>query len=184
MVELVQAAGSDGRLYSVRAAEWTLDKVDKYWDRIKTFGIFSDNMPKTPQGFLSFVLTTGAMWFEIVDLSIGPNEIVGLMYLTDVTTGGDRPLVEATWHAMVWDAKAGNRRPVFRAAIRALFDKFGFHRIRAEIPLKFGGVIRQAKKIGFVQEGVIRESVQYDGVWFNSLLMSILEKEAREWVAL
>jgi RimJ/RimL family protein N-acetyltransferase len=181
MVELVQATGSDGRLYAVRAIEWNLEKVEKYWGRINKFGIFSDNMPKNAMGFLSFVMTTKAIWFEVVDLTEDPSAVIGMMYLTDIVQGVEDQFVEATWHAMVWDARAGIRRPVFKAAIQALFQKFGFHRIRTEIPLKFGGVIRQAKKIGFIEEGVLRESVKYEGVWFNSLSLSVLEKEALAW---
>jgi RimJ/RimL family protein N-acetyltransferase len=179
MVELVQCTGQDGREYSVRAATWDLAKVEGCWEKIAKFGIFSDNMPKNAMGFLGLIMTTKAIWFEVYDLTI--NETIGLMYLTDITVGVDHRFVEATWHAMVWDAKASARRPVFKASIRELFRQFGFHRLRTEIPLKFGGVIRQAKKLGFKEEGVLRESVLYDGVWFNSLLMSILDKEVVAW---
>ena len=181
MRELTQATGTDGRLYQVHGMSWDLAKVESYWGKISKFSIFSDDMDKTPIGFLRFVLGGGALWFEIVD--VVDQEVVGLMYLTDMSQGVSNTLIEATWHAMVWDAKAGPRRPIFRAAIKALFEQFGFHRLRAEIPLHFGGVIRQARKIGFNAEGRLRESKQYNGIWFDALLLSILDKEALEWVA-
>jgi RimJ/RimL family protein N-acetyltransferase len=181
MYELVRATGDDGRVYAIRAMSWTVDKVESYWDKISKFPIFSDELEKSPMGFLQFVLNAGALWFEIVDEE--QDEPIGLMYLTDVMAAYNGRMIEATWHAMVWDAKAGIRRPVFKAAIQALFKQFGFHRLRAEIPLHFGGVIRQAKKIGFKEEGRLREAKQYGGVWFDSLLLSILHREADEWVA-
>jgi RimJ/RimL family protein N-acetyltransferase len=181
MRELVQATGADGREYSVRSINWDLEKVQRYWEQISKFPIFSDDMEKSPQGFLKFVLNAGALWFELYDLL--DEKAIGLMYLTDMTQSSTGKLIEATWHAMVWDAKAGLRRPVFRAAIRAIFAQLGFHRLRAEIPLHFGGVIRQAKKIGFKEEGRLRESRQYNGIWFDALLLSVLGKEALEWEA-
>lgn len=168
-------------MYAVRAISWDLAKVEKYWDNISAFGIFSDNMPKNALGFLNLVMQSDAIWFEVVDITYEDEKVVGMIYLTHMITGSTSPFIQADWHAMVWDAKAGTRRPVFKAAIQALFQQFGFHRLRAEIPLKFGGVIRQAKKLGFVEEGVMREAVLYDGVWFNTLSMSILEKEALAW---
>lgn len=181
MLELVRTKGDDGRTYTVTAMSWNLSKIEAYWDRISKFPIFSDELEKSPAGFLAFVINAGALWFEIVD--VDSEQVVGLMYLTDVIMGYKNVMVEATWHAMVWDAKAGIRRPVFKAAIKALFKQFGFHRIRAEIPLHFGGVIRQAKKIGFTEEGRLREAKQYNGIWFDALVLSVLEKEAREWAA-
>lgn len=181
MRELVQATGADGREYSVRGMNWDLDKIQASWSQISKFPIFSDDMDKTPQGFLRFVLNGGAIWFDIYDLL--DEQPVGLMYLTDMTEASNGRLIEAMWHAMVWDAKAGPRRPIFRAAIKAVFAQLGFHRLRAEIPLHFGGVIRQAKKIGFKEEGRLRESKQYNGIWFDALLLSVLEKEALEWEA-
>lgn len=181
MRELVRTRGDDGRAYTIQAMKWDLKKIEEYWDRISKFPIFSDELEKSPMGFLQFVLNAGALWFEIVDEEKG--EVVGLMYLTDVMASYTGRLIEATWHAMVWDAKAGIRRPVFKAAIQALFKQFGFHRLRAEIPLHFGGVIRQAKKIGFKEEGRLREAKQYGGIWFDALVLSVLDKEAAEWVA-
>lgn len=181
MLELVRCKGDDGRTYAIVAMNWTLAKIEGYWDRISKFPIFSDELEKSPAGFLQFVIGAGALWFEIVDQD--SDQVVGLMYLTDVMASYNGRMIEATWHAMVWDAKAGIRRPVFKAAIKALFKQFGFHRLRAEIPLHFGGVIRQAKKIGFTEEGRLREAKQYNGIWFDALVLSVLEKEAREWVA-
>jgi RimJ/RimL family protein N-acetyltransferase len=181
MLELVKAVGDDGRVYAIRAMSWDLAKIESYWDRISKFPIFSDELDKSPMGFLQFVLNAGALWFEIIDTE--KEEVVGLMYLTDVMASYRGVMIEATWHAMVWDAKAGIRRPVFKAAIKALFKQFGFHRLRAEIPLHFGGVIRQAKKIGFREEGRLREAKQYGGIWFDALVLSVLDKEAAEWVA-
>lgn len=176
--ELVKANGVDGHEYSVRPIEWHLDDVEKCGAIISKFSIFSDEVPKNPEGFLSVVLGMQAIWYEIFDLTL--SERVGLMYLTDISKGADRSVSVATWHAMLWDAKAGPRRPVLKAAVRALFDRFGFHRLQAEIPCKHGGVIRAARKIGFIVEGRLRQNRRYDGVWYDSVVLGLLEHEVAE----
>lgn len=176
MVELARAWGTDERLYQVRTMQWDVAKAERYWERTSKFAIFSDAVPANVQGFLSFILEAGALWWEIVDLEA--DETVGLMYITDVTVENQIMVGQATWHAFVWDAKAGPRRPVLRAAIKALFEKFRFHRLQAEIPLHFGGVIRSAKKLGFREEGRMRQARMYNGVRYDALMMSILSHEA------
>src|SRR6266849_1402728 len=148
MDELVRAKGVDDHEYVVRPIQWSLALVDSCWSHISSFRIFSDEVPKSAEGFLKVVVGLGAIWFEIVDETVG--EMVGLMYLDNIGQGADGTLAMATWHAMLWDAKAGPRRPVLKAAVKALFSKFGFHRLQAEIPCNHGGVIRAARKIGFV----------------------------------
>lgn len=176
--ELVRATGLDGHEYVVRPIEWNLDEVESCATIISRFNIFSDEVPKTTEGFLSLVVGMAAIWFEIHDLT--DSKRVGLMYLTDVLKGAEHTLSAATWHAMLWDAKAGPRRPVLCAAVRALFDQFGFHRLQAEIPCKHGGVIRAARKIGFVPEGRLRQSRRYDGVWYDSIVLGLLEHEVAD----
>lgn len=175
--ELVRAVGTEGHEYVVRPMVWDIAQVDECSSIISRFNIFSDEVPKTKDGFLAVVLGLGAAWYEIFDLTL--DERVGLMYLTDVIKGADHTLSSATWHAMLWDAKAGPRRPVLRAAVKALFDFYGFHRLQAEIPCKHGGVIRAARKIGFQPEGRLRQNRRYDGVWYDSLVLGLLEHEVR-----
>ena len=175
MDELTRGRGTDGREYIVTPVSWTLKKVEECWGHITNFHIFSDDVDKSVEGFLNFVLGSGALWFEIVDAET--SEAIGLMYLTDVKKSYTGSMTEACWHSMVWDAKAGPRRPIAQDAVRAIFRTFGFHRLRAEIPMHFGGVIRQAKKLGFKEEGRLREAKQYNGIWYDALILSILAKE-------
>lgn len=178
MDELIRAQGTDGHCYVVRPIAWSLDLVEKCWAHISNFRIFSDEVPKSAEGFLKVVVGLGAIWFEIFDEDV--QDIVGLMYLDNVGQGADGTLAMATWHAMLWDAKAGPRRPVLKAAIKALFAKFGFHRLQAEIPCNHGGVIRAARKIGFVPEGRLRQCRRYDGVWYDAIVLGLLHHEVIE----
>lgn len=175
MLELTRGRGSDEKEYAVIALAWSLEKVENYWERISKFPIFSDDVEKSQQGFLNFVLNSGAIWYEIVDGE--SNSVIGLMYLTDIKVAHTQRMTEATWHSMVWDATVGPRKPIAKAAIAAMFRIYGFHRLRAEIPTHFGGVIRMAKKLGFKEEGRLREAKEYKGIWFDSVILSILASE-------
>jgi RimJ/RimL family protein N-acetyltransferase len=60
------------------------------------------------------------------------------------------------------------------------FREMGLHRIQLVVaPFNSAG-IRVYQKAGFVEEGRYRESVLHDGRWYDSVLMSILD---REWAA-
>jgi RimJ/RimL family protein N-acetyltransferase len=178
MIELATATGLDNHEYSVAPMAWNLAKVEEYWKKISNFSIFSDEVERTSDGFLNIVTGLGALWFEIMDLT--DHEVVGLMYITDIVKGANNTFASAVWHAMLWDAKAGPRRPILKASVRALFRKFGFHRLQAEIPCNHGGVIRAARKIGFTPEGRLREHRRYNGVWYDSVVLGILEHEVEQ----
>jgi RimJ/RimL family protein N-acetyltransferase len=178
MDSLVKEQGTDGHTYNVAPTEWSLALVHECWDHIKQFNIFSDEVERSEEGFLAAVVGLHAVWFSIADEDL--SQLAGLMYLTDVISGAKGTLASATWHAMLWDAKAGPRRPVLKAAVRALFRKFGFHRLQAEIPCNHGGVIRAARKIGFVPEGRLREARRYNGVWYDAVILGLLEHEVEQ----
>lgn len=174
-------AGTDGHEYEVRVLEWTLDRVEEFWDKIAPYNIFSDDMAKSPEGFLAMILDSAGstLWFEIRDTT--DNDVVGLMYISEIALNLENQPQSAKWHGMLWGGKAGPRRPVLRAAIKELFYQFKLHRLEAEIPMHFGGVIRAAKKIGFVEEGRKRQVALFKGVWFDALLLSILDHEVALW---
>jgi RimJ/RimL family protein N-acetyltransferase len=138
--------------------------------------VFSDDIPKTPDGFLAYVGLLGSLWFEVICLPTEEN--VGFLYLSDMLRSfTDKRYLTASFHAIVWDAKAGKRLSVARAFIRQVFRVFRLHRLQAVIPLTRGGAIRITKKLGFKEEGTLREARRYNGVWFGVLLLSLLESE-------
>ncbi len=66
-----------------------------------------------------------------------------------------------------------------RAFLRFLFDDIGLHRVwLATLPFN-DRARRVYEKLGFVQEGVFRESDMVDGRWVDSLIYGILEDEFR-----
>lgn len=174
--ELLRVAGQDGIEYIIRPFEWNLAKVEEYYHRFEKYHIFSDDIPRSPEGFLAYVSSAGTIWFEVIKNENQEN--VGLMYLTDLRPSWvERRFIDAFFHAVTWDAKAAPRLPVAREFIKMVFKLFGLHKLQSAVPLKYGGAIRTLKRLGFKEEGTLREARRYNGVWFGVLLLSILEHE-------
>lgn len=173
--EFVQGRGDDGVLYTIRPFTWSIEAAERFFPIIRNFGIFSDDIEPTVDGFLRFIVGNHSLWFETINEK---DENVGFIYLTDLLTSRtEKRILNATFHAVTWDAKAAPRRVIAEQFIRKIFQVLKLHRLTALIPMKFAGAIRTAKKIGFKDEGVLRSFRRYNGIWFNVLVLSILETE-------
>ena len=60
------------------------------------------------------------------------------------------------------------------------FEHLGLHRISLEVYAFNPRARRAYEKVGFRPEGVLRESLRYNGEWIDATVMSIL---AHEWTA-
>jgi RimJ/RimL family protein N-acetyltransferase len=58
------------------------------------------------------------------------------------------------------------------------FQRLGLHRISLEVYAFNPRARRAYEKAGFTAEGVLRESLRYNGAWVDATVMSVL---AREW---
>lgn len=180
-LNFVSGVGSDGQTYVVRPVEWTLEKVDEYYEKFKPHRILSDDMPQGREGFEQFVLASGALWFELVMLGEDCNcdsKCVGILYVADfVQSMTTQRFLSASFHMSLWDSKVSPRLPVLRKFVQEIFRCFNLHRLEMEIPLFAGGAIRLAKKSGFVEEGVRRFARRYNGQWWNVLHLAMLKGE-------
>lgn len=174
--ELVRTLGTDGAEYVIRPAEFTLVDLERLWERMHKLKMGLDDVP-TWDLFLLWVQAARPVWFEAIRVSDGME--VGLIYLSDflpMWVGGPG-YVQARFHALAWDSDAATRMPVLQALIPELFRLFRLHRLEAQVPLNKGGTIRVAKKLGFKEEGVLREVRRYHGQWWSVLVLSLLDRE-------
>lgn len=168
--------GTDGHYYVVRPLSWTMEKIEKYWELCEPHHIFSSELPAGPAGMFQLVTRSGALWFEIYDQTL--DEVVGLMYLSDfIPNFANTFVIQANWHGLVWDAKASPRMDVAKQAIANLMRMLKIHRLQAELPTSRGGALRVAKRLGFVEEGVMRKARMGDIGWSDIALLSILDEE-------
>jgi RimJ/RimL family protein N-acetyltransferase len=66
------------------------------------------------------------------------------------------------------------------AALEWLFSEQNVHRITLETYETNKRAIRFFKKLGFKQEGVIREAIYIDGKYYNIVSLGLLKKEFKE----
>ena len=74
---------------------------------------------------------------------------------------------------------------VFHNIFREIFHDLNLKRINLILPSKVETIRKGAEKIGFVQEGVMRESLIFDGEWTDAVIYGLLygdlpEKEKRK----
>lgn len=59
------------------------------------------------------------------------------------------------------------------------FDKMRLHRITLTVVTENQAAHHIYKKVGFVDEGRLRESFRRDGTWYDMYTMGLLENELR-----
>jgi RimJ/RimL family protein N-acetyltransferase len=76
---------------------------------------------------------------------------------------------------------AGRNRGLGTEALRLIagygFEVLGLHRISLEVYSYNPRARHVYEKVGFVAEGTLREAMLYNGEWFDSTVMSILDRE-------
>lgn len=90
---------------------------------------------------------------------------------------GHARLVIGIFDRRFWSHGYGTE--AIRLILRYGFESVGLHRVDLVVLEYNLRAIRSYEKCGFVREGVLRETIQVDGVWRNDLVMAILEDEYR-----
>lgn len=129
-------------------------------------------MPNSFESFVRIFFTAGANGEPVPQGIIYEVDDVGILFLTDL-----RPGKSATAHFQFWDRRFKGREELCRRMLRYAFDKFGFHRIIAEVGLYAVPEMAAVERVGFKKEGRMREATKYQGEWFDVNLYSILEHE-------
>ena len=81
-------------------------------------------------------------------------------------------------HPAYW--KRGIMSEALEPVLRFGFESIGLNRIEA-VPLAINEASRSLlRRLGFVEEGVLRQRVQHDGHYYDEVYYSLMEKEWRE----
>jgi ribosomal-protein-alanine N-acetyltransferase len=95
--------------------------------------------------------------------------------------------LDPAWEASEWEgtlALTARGTPVFLEAARLAgsfaFDVVGTHRLEARVPLRNGRANGALRKLGAVQEGVLRRSLRCGGEYLDQVLWSVLKED---WLA-
>jgi len=71
-----------------------------------------------------------------------------------------------------------------RTTVKCCFQDLNLNRVTLEVNADNSQAIKGYKKVGFVQEGVLREDVIRDGKKFNWILMGLLTKDFKSIIKL
>jgi RimJ/RimL family protein N-acetyltransferase len=67
----------------------------------------------------------------------------------------------------------------YKAFLPFLFQKYDLHKVSLEVLHTNHIAIGLYDKLGFIQEGIKRQEVYKNGVWVDSIIMSILRKDLK-----
>ncbi|MCD0485482.1 GNAT family N-acetyltransferase [Streptacidiphilus sp. ASG 303] len=73
----------------------------------------------------------------------------------------------------------GHATDAMRTVCRYGFEKMRLHRISLTVVEENHAARRVYRKVGFVEEGRLRQSFRRDGRWYDKLVMGLLEGELR-----
>lgn len=144
--------------------------ADLFIESSKHEVLFSDETNGDLGAFIDIFLNPRAVWLEVIREEDNMN--VGAMYLTDVTLGYD-----ALGHFTFWDGIARGREELVLKGMKWAFDRYRLERMTSEIPAYQSGVIRFARRLGFIEEGRRRHGVRRKGDWVDQIVFGILREE-------
>lgn len=149
-------------------------KIRDLWLESKDYDVlFSDETKGKFKPFFYTLVNPAATWFEV--RRRGDDTPRGLVYFTQII-----PHFDAQGHFTFWDKIAGGREPFILFLVEWIMDRYSLHRISAQVPPYQAGVIRFIKRLGFEQEGEIREAVNYKGRKFPLILFGMTKDEVDE----
>jgi len=97
----------------------------------------------------------------------------GLFYFTNIV-----PRVDAEFHMLFWDKKlGGDRRESAKLVLHAAQKNFSLRRISSMVVESNGPLRKTLQKIGFVTEGIIRQSKVVNGEYQDAHLFGLLAEE-------
>ena len=124
---------------------------------------------------------SGVAFTYVITLS-SARTVVGLFQVRQL----DPSFEAADWECTIAPSSRG--RGIFVEAARLVgsfaFGSIGAHRLEARVLLQNGRANGALRKLGAVQEGVLRRSIRRDGEYFDQVLWSILKEDWGEhWVS-
>ncbi len=101
---------------------------------------------------------------------------VGLIELAHI-----QPMSDSAQMTLIWGERGDDEMATEALVLAAgyAFNSQGLHRLWTRVPAREKGTLELFRKMGFEEEGVLREDHFSEGVWQDSVLLSLLSAEAR-----
>ena len=138
------------------------------WETVRKFDrLFSDETRGDPIAFWENILKN-AIVLETDDGG-------GILTLSNM-----KPGLRAEAHLTFWDHKLSPRIELIRECLVWAFLSFDLYRIEVFIPALGHALRRVLKKIGFREEGILKNRSWYEGQLIDTVLLAILREEIME----
>lgn len=168
MVQCIERAGPVMR--EVRMAKLTPERMSFLWDKLGRFNVlFNDFTQGSFESFVSHFISQDAAGQIHPNGLIWDVDDVGIFILKEV-----KPHISAEAHYVFWDEVFFGREELCRRMLRYAFDSFKFQRIYTIVPVHATRTLNAVERIGMVQEGRLRNTVLYEGKWFDSNIYGVL----------
>jgi hypothetical protein len=157
--------------WDVRPLVLTPGKAEALWEIVSKFKtLFSDFSPKNFDSWAVMLVDPDSIWIEVCE----GRRLAGIG-----TFKGMSALTECECHFFALDRQPAEKADAWRKTLEWIFTQYPMlHRVTMNPPSIYYAAIRTALKIGFVHEGVKRETLMIRGRWTNQTIMSILRREA------
>ncbi|MHC1708966.1 MAG: GNAT family N-acetyltransferase [Methanomassiliicoccales archaeon] len=114
--------------------------------------------------------------FDLVVVELRTERPMGLIELSHI-----QPMSDSAQISLIWGEKSDEELVTESLILAAgyAFNSQGLHRLWTRVPAREKGMIGTFRKVGFKEEGLLREDHFGDGTWQDSVLLSLLSAEAR-----
>jgi RimJ/RimL family protein N-acetyltransferase len=159
----------------VKQTVLTLDRMQFLWHKLREFDVlFNDHVQGDFEAFVQHFIVqvdgeyraSGLMW-DVDD--------VGMFLVNDI-----KPAISASAHFVFWDRKFSGREELCREMVKYGMEEFQLKRVQVEVPLYARKTMSAVERIGFVQEGRLRDTTLYKGEWFDSNIYSMIPTDFDE----
>lgn len=162
---------TDCEAYGVSPFVFTLENLRWLWDEMAKYRtLFSDITAGDLDNFVNLVTLSNSRWYVVERKA--DQQVVGVLYLTDI-----QPTLSCVAHVIFFDRQFADKVAVVREHLRWVIQELRIHRVTAIVPRIYHATIRFALRVGFVQEGVFRESILIGGKWIDEILLGALAPE-------
>lgn len=144
-------------------------KAEALWEVVSKFKtLFSDMSSGSFEMWATLITDTDSIWFEICE----GDRLAALVVFQHM-----HQLIDVDVHILALDRMPAEKVDVVKKILAYVFREYPMlHRITMQPPTIFYAAIRLARKAGFVDEGVKRETVIIRGKWADQAIMGLLRR--------
>jgi RimJ/RimL family protein N-acetyltransferase len=120
----------------------------------------------------------GDFWQLAVERASEPGRVIGDIYFS--IRDAANASAEIGWTLHPDHAGSGYMTEAASAMLSVAFNELELHRVRAELDARNRGSAALCKRLGMRREALFREDMWFKGMWSNTAIYAILD---REWAA-